>query len=296
MRAFLIKFFLVTLCAVMAVGLISCDAVLEEGPTVVGYRVMKCSPCDCDEDPYPNLDYPFWYQEVEQGTAPQNASVVFEGGTYEGAYESSLIRSPNAYVSHRYSGEDGVSFEIHGETGVLTRIEFDKPAPSTTQKQDDCRKIADRLAEKYVKIKDYSVRTVKLAEGYRFIYYRELRGLESADKIEIGVYGDGSILSFDTVMVGKTEVTPIPGKDEQAMTEALEAGIREKYEELVKYEAQDDPLLVFLEDGSPAYLYENVLLRTETWSEAIPDEDGESYYYFSRKNHLCSFLLQPVFE
>ena len=27
-----------------------------------------------------------------------------------------------------------------------------------------------------------------------------------------------------------------------------------------------------------------------------PDEDGESYYYFSRKNHLCSFLLQPVFE
>lgn len=209
-------------------------------------------------------EIPIWKDEKinfhQDSSAPKEAEVTFNGNTYSGVYMYSCVRRPNLYLSHCFASEN-VSFEINASTGELRYIRLPVDIPTDVKyNEEQCRKIADTIADDYINLNDYKVvRSGRSDQNklFSFKYYKEINGFETSDTLTISVNSDGDVWAFGKYMLGTfNEISEISFDSEKINT-VLESKIGTIYQNIsnhIGYEI-DSVTLMQLEDGSSAFLY-----------------------------------------
>lgn len=209
------------------------------GEKEMAYKVLESGSSDGMDKGKHTSDIQEWSYEKrnphDDATAPAEMSVTFDGVTYNGTYQRSYTTMPNTFVSHRYKGktENGktVNFSVHAQTHKLAFISISyKLVQEATKDEDECRKIADAIADDYISMKDYKVKVDKNESlSYTYTYYREVSGYETADRMRIVVGGDGVVRSCDVSQLGTFKGVSKLAIDEEKATVAIEAKLQEMY-------------------------------------------------------------------
>ena len=200
----------------------------------------------------------FWNRSEEGEDAPKSATVTFNGRTYSGDYDDSSLRLPDLYVSHYYKSGN-VQFSIDGKEGELVSISFAYDFARGGRTQEECRPIADAIADDYISLSEYKfdVTVVEHPLQYTFTYYREISGYQTADRLSISIDGTGRIRSFRKGAIGSFEDIESVPIDEKKAEEAISAKLDAIYEEDTLYREYEvkSVVLIKLEDDTCALFY-----------------------------------------
>lgn len=219
---------------------------------------------DCGCNVPRTAEVPDWSRErmLVHGVsdAEKELSVHFGGQTYSGTYTSSSIQIPKTYRSHHYKGE-GVSFSV-SEEGELTGLAFTHTVSSIqTVTEEECRRIADAIAEDYIDLDAYLVDVSTRAHYsntiYTFVYDRRISGYETSDRLSVTVDGNGRVCSFTKMNVGSFDrVKEVKINTERALA-AIDKKMAEIYQNDSSYQGYDveSVMLVMLSDKRCALLY-----------------------------------------
>lgn len=257
------------------------------------YRIYEVGSDESDD----TSEYPFW--SLSNLANPSNASahpevtITFNGKTYSGKYTRSSITIPNTYVSHHYNA-DGALFEINDKTGALRSIlmlykypqEENKGDETPVKDQASCKKIADEIVKNYIPLDEYKVTLLTKLERegnyparYMFMYYREVNGYRTADKLGITIDENGIVHAMSMWMLGSFQDIEKVTVDEKVVLKMIEdkanaiyARIEDKRNFKIEIRQQE---LVKLEDEKIAMLY---LVETSF------EKDIEDGYYMNPKS------------
>lgn len=138
----------------------------------------------------------------EDKDAPQTAEVVFNGKTYKGEYEFSIIKRHFFNVSDFYDGQ-GVFFSINRENAQLESIVISDKAEEGDKVADECRKIAEELARKYIDLSQYTLSINEYTRLYGFSFIRMIKGVATSDVLSVVVRSSGEIVCFYNYTSGK---------------------------------------------------------------------------------------------
>ncbi len=217
-------------------------------------------------------DYELWSNEMsnwhKEEDAPENITVTFNGVSYTGSYVHSEVLMFNNYMTHNYKTPEGVEFGINADTGAVVSYSSDLQSKPGGKTQEDCARIADEFIGQLVDVSQYT-RTCTGDEAengsfYHFSYMKYISGIETCDRLWIGLSGTGEILFFGSCMAGAIDLGSQDSRSE--LTKAVEElssdkalaalsgkaatvfGGDEHYEISHRY-------IVILTDGSLAMLY-----------------------------------------
>lgn len=206
-------------------------------------------------------EFPLWenYGYYQDESAPKEASVKFNGKTYSGVYDSSLMRVPRLYVTHRYEG-DNFFFEIEDKTGKLSYIDFSyKSTDKSPVSKEKCRQIADSIADDYIDLSDYKVRENTEPDDYlsSFTYYREISGYETTDTLTVVVQGNGNISSFGRKMLGSFKDVKSVNIDKEKAKSVIEAKLKSIHQDKIDLNNYSikSIILIRLDEDSVALYY-----------------------------------------
>lgn len=210
-------------------------------------------------------EFSIWSSEKlnyhQDAAAPAEITVSFNGKSYTGSYQRSAVFIPDTYLSHRYKG-DNVFFRINAETGELVGIQFVREkAEKATISEDECRIIAEAIADDYIDLSQYQVEVDINEINENFLYgcsfYRVVDGFKMADGLTVVVDGNGNVSSFGSTMLGSFSTVDSVELDQNNAILSVEAKLNSIYgdvENRTGYEVTDI-VPVKLEDGSCAWLY-----------------------------------------
>lgn len=210
-------------------------------------------------------EYPIWAPENlnyhQDSSAPKECTVEFNGIRYTGTYEATAVFMPNMFLQHKYIGDDAW-FDINATTGELCFfMSLNKKAEKATISEDDCRKIADDIADDYIDLNEYKVssKVSVIDENMScfFEYYREINGYKTSDYMTVSVDGNGKIMGICIYMLGSFgDVENIKSYDDEVQEAIREKlGVIYRENNLWKGYDEEDKILVKLDDGSIAFLF-----------------------------------------
>lgn len=227
-------------------------------------------------------EYELWPSEklnaFQDSAAPQTKTVVFDGISYTGTYQKSLVSPPDTYQADYYEFEKG-HFAVNATNGKVVDFllhiieEGDKTLA-------ECQEIACNFASQFADISDFSIEVRESSVTNAFIFTRSNGNVNTAERIIVGVSPAGRIKSFSSTMLGVfDELNSVSSANmensitllcsEQAETildtklQSLYANV-DKTDATVSYEIEDQWLLP-LPDGTLGKLYTvNVSLSRRT--------------------------------
>lgn len=210
-------------------------------------------------------DYPIWDPDMlnyhQDSSAPDEVTIVFNGNTYTGNYDSTSVTLPNTYPAHRYEGQK-VYFEINKITGELTNISFVyEPSKKATLTEADCRVIADGIADDYLVLNDYCVKTsstdIYSNKIYRYTYYREIKGYKTSDSMTVSIDGNGNVFAFSVNSLGAFKDVESVSINSEKVQNAIDSKLNDIYKDKPSRKGYDidNIILLKLEDGTVAFLY-----------------------------------------
>lgn len=257
-------FSLLSILFVASIMMCSCNMSMKDDATV-DYVALEIGSFDNMDGGNHISEYPIWSPEMlnyhQDQSAPKEVSIVFNGNTYVGNYQKTSVSIPNTYLSHRYKGQN-VYFETNKATGELTSISFVyEPSKEATLTENDCKKIADGIADDYVVLKDYLVETSSFAiyenMVYSFTYYREINGYKTSDSLTVSIDGNGKIFSFGMNSLGAFKDIESVSYNSDKVQNAINSKLNDIYKDKSSRKEYniDKSILVRLEDGSVALLY-----------------------------------------
>jgi len=178
-------------------------------------------------------EFPLWdsskTRDHQDKSAPKEATVTFNGKTYSGEYDCSIINVPNLYTSHKYKG-DNFYFEINGKTGELSSIYFlDASFGGNAISKEKCKEIADLIADDYIDLSEYKVEEYKYGSAYSFDYFREVNGYKTVDRLTVGVEENGNVAVFGKYTLGSFENVDTIKIDEEKAKKVIEAKLKSIY-------------------------------------------------------------------
>lgn len=246
----------------MVVLLLTCAAGCEQE---ADYTALEIGIFDDADGGLHTSEFPIWDESQtnyhRDVTANAKASVTFNGLSYSGDYQRSATKIPNLYVSHRYKG-DKVFFDVNGDTGELTLISFVyEPSETSSLSQEQCRTIADSIADDYIDINDYRVGTssqpIYSNFVYTFTYYREISGYKTADRLTVSIDGNGNVSSFGKSMLGSFDGIEAVSVDDEKAKNTIDAKLESIYRGNTKRKSHSvkNVVLIMLDDSTYAFLY-----------------------------------------
>ena len=229
------------------------------------YIALEIGTFDADDGGNHTSEFALWDESKtnyhQDAKADEKASIIFNGITYFGDYQRSAIKIPNLYTSHRYKG-DKVYFEVNSITGELASITFVyEPSVTASMSQEQCKKIADSIADDYISIVEYRVditeQSIESNYLYTFTYYREVSGYKTADSLTISIDGNGNISSFGKAMLGSFDEIESVSVDDKKAKNTIDAKLESIYRGNSKRKSHsvDNVVLIKLDDGTCAFLY-----------------------------------------
>lgn len=254
----------ITSAILLFLMLLFCGCSSSESNEEIKYVAYEAGSFDSLDGGNHLSEIPIWKDEKlnfhQDFSAPKEATVTFNGNTYSGIYTYSCVRKPNLYLSHCYTGEN-VSFEINASTGELRYIRFPVEIPTDEKyNEEQCRKIADTIADDYININDYKViRSGRSDQNdlYAFKYYKEINGFETSDTLTVSLNSNGEVWAFGKYMLGTFDDISEISFDNEKIKIVLESKINAIYQNIsnhIGYEIES-VTLIRLEDGTPAFLY-----------------------------------------
>jgi len=138
----------------------------------------------------------------EDKDAPRTAEVLFSGKTYTGEYMLSIVQRHYFHVSDYYSSSFGI-FSVNRETTQLESMMLYNHGEGD-KSTDECKKIAEELAQQYIDLSQYSLTTK--GDSLRTYYFiRMIDGVATSDVLSVGVRSSGEIGIFSNYTSGKTK-------------------------------------------------------------------------------------------
>ena len=211
-------------------------------------------------------------------SAPETASIVLMGKTFEGTYESSAVYYPATHLSHYYKTDFG-GFSVNAETGAIDSFHASYAETEKTLSLEQCRSRADAVAETFVDLSQYEVDVMEDETSNYFTYTKRVEGLETNDKLGVGIsiYG-GGITALGASLVGSFEVTDDAASAVRRLKSAdADSAIKEKVDARFEGEytmGRDDFSVIFLPDGTLA-----LMTQIEVSTTRSDVADGETYFY-----------------
>lgn len=253
---------LVAIGALLLTSAVGCGMSREQE---ADYIALEIGTFDADDGGSHISEFSIWDEKQtnyhQDITAAEHASVTFNGTSYTGDYQRSATKVPNLYVSHRYKG-DKVFFEVNGTTGELSSIIFAyEPSELASLSQEQCRMIADSIADDYIDIDEYCVgvgsQPIYSNYRYAFTYYREISGYKTADSLTISIDGNGNVSYFGKNMLGSFEEIASVSVDDNQAKNTLDAKMKSIYSGNSKWKSYsvNHVVLIKLNDGTCAFLY-----------------------------------------
>lgn len=206
-------------------------------------------------------EFPLWdsskTRDYQDKSAPKEATVTFNGKTYSGVYDCSIINVPNLYTSHKYKG-DNFYFEINGKTGELSSIYFlDASFGGNAISKEKCKEIADLIADDYIDLSEYKVEEYKYGSAYSFDYFREVNGYKTVDRLTVGVEENGNVAVFGKYTLGSFENVDSIKIDEEKAKKVIEAKLKSIYKDKIDLDdySVDNFILLKHDHDNIALLY-----------------------------------------
>ena len=138
----------------------------------------------------------------EDKDAPQTAEVVFNGKTYKGEYEFSIVKRHFFHVSDYYDGQ-GAFFSVNRENAQLESIVISDQAKEGGKTADECRKIAEEISQQFIDLSQYTL-SIKKGDSLRAYHFvRMIDGVATSDVLSVVVRSSGEIVSFNNYTSGK---------------------------------------------------------------------------------------------
>ncbi|MBR6682644.1 MAG: hypothetical protein IKL40_06640 [Clostridia bacterium] len=143
-------------------------------------------------------------------SAPKEFTVTFNGKTYSGTYEQTEVEDYIPYLIYHYECNDGSDckkFMINADTKEIVNISFKNN--DTPAKEIDiaaCQKIADDIADDYIKLSDYvsSISFISSTDSYcDFTYSRNIDGFETPESIKIRIGAQGNLIQLSLISAGE---------------------------------------------------------------------------------------------
>ena len=143
-------------------------------------------------------------------SAPDQMTVTVNGVQYTGEYRGAERGFPDSYnIEHTYAGDD-FTFSIKDGSEDLTFFFNNLDGYSTCAfDQENCRKIANSIADDYIKLKEYEV--AEFVDEYstkhyhRYEYYKKISGYKTEDSVFISLNCEGRLKSVKLVMTGSLD-------------------------------------------------------------------------------------------
>lgn len=208
----------------------------------------------------------------------EEISVRFGGQTYSGTYTSSPIQFPDTYRSHHYRGEN-VSFSVN-EKGKLVGFSFaNQSSGIQTVTEEECRQIADAIAEEYIDLEIYQVDVSTRAHYsntiYTFVYDRRISGYETSDRLSVTVDGNGRVCSFSKMDTDSFKGVKEVKFDTKRVLAAIDKKMTEIYQDDASYQGYDveSVMLVRLSDKRCALLYTLNGHHSRSYGEYVDKHD-----------------------
>ena len=237
-------------------------------------------------------------------SAPESATVIFMGKTYEGTYQKSKEFAYATYQNDRYIvSDDGIWFDLNHDKGKLVHIILSEPEETADMlSSEECRVIADDLVKQYIdsSISDYIV-TVDSGEEdtYCYITYdKYCGGIKTNESIALMVskYG-GEIFSFTTIMLNEYDLDELESQEKsfndliKNSEEKISGKITSLFGDDDKYKGYEinSRMLCKLPDGGYGIVVDaDISVETYTTREA----DGTTYEVRLDTNELKQFLVK----
>ena len=187
----------------------------------------------------------------EDQDAPRKAEVLFNGNTYAGEYMHSIVERHYFHVSDYYSSSFGI-FSVNRETTQLESMMLYNHGEGD-KSTDECKKIAEELAQQYIDLSQYSLTTK--GDSLRTYYFiRMIDGVATSDVLSVGVRSSGEIGIFSNYTSGKTK-NAFSSADPKAIGDMIErlsssevmamvdGKVNEMYENCASYSIVDKVLI-----------------------------------------------------
>lgn len=233
------------------------------GIVIVGFLVTACILYSAHAGTYEALLID-WYETYQDPTAPENATVTFNGVTYTGTYQETMDLLPQPYIQHTYRG-DKYEFSIRSDTGKLCEFKDRLPLKDmSTVDKSYCRQLADSIVDDYFDLDEYLVKEECSVHGENYImtytYYKDFDGYQSADRYWIRINGNGEVEYFTMYGAGSFADVKRVSVNEKKVKKAIKEKLEEIYAgttvPVEKFEIQSEGLLLKMEDGSCAVYFD----------------------------------------
>lgn len=228
------------------------------------------------------VDLSVWKRSLlenhEEEGAPKTAVIEILGKEFTGEYQYSSVFYPSLHMSHIYTGEY-CTFSVNAETGGLDSFNVAYEKTDKTFTEEQCRSTAEKIAAKYIDLKDYTSTVTKTDDKYFFRYTKYVEGLPTKDMLNVGIsIYTGGFCTLGNSLAGSFEVSPDTERAIRRLKAADKEGIlRDKVASLFdgEYEWSHDDYVACCLPGGTVALYTKVTVSTMLEDEA----DGEKYTY-----------------
>ncbi len=236
----------------------------------VEYVALEVGQSDLNDQGVHKSEYALWSEsgngQLAEKDVPPEITVTFNGKAYRATYREtdSQILPPCTYYTHSYQADIGY-FDVRADTGEVVGFQSTAEDSLTgTLTEDECRTLADAVADDYINISQYKVKVDRggeLAGGnclYSFTYYQEVDGYMTADQVVVAVWAHGEIGVYRSLMRGSfTDMERSP-LDSKKADEVIEKKIEAIYASVAKEDRTHkikSTILARLEDGTVGLLY-----------------------------------------
>ena len=225
------------------------------------YEALEVGSYDSSDGGMHASEFPLWDSSLrnyhQDNSAPNTATVTFNGKSYTGEYSRSAVCAPATYKSHVYKGS-GFKFEINASTGELTDILFYN-TDTLTPKYDQaaCKQIADAIVVEYIDINDFQVEVKVHDDSYTFDYCRMVNGYRTTDELVITINCEGNVSSFGYFTLNDFEICNSASVDANKAEQVVFEKLDSIYPANAKRTGSEiqSVVLVKMEDGSIAFYY-----------------------------------------
>ena len=173
----------------------------------------------------------YWNTPSTEPSVPQTMTVTFEGKTYTGTFLRTGVKIPMMNQRYYYKF-DGGQFAVNLENNRIDHFTNNRYSTGDML-QEECEKIAAKIAGQYVDITEYELHTKHEGDLYAFDYRRIINGIETSDFVYIVISTGGDLFSFglgtqDAFSSENTRTEAIQQSLEVLSSEAAETALQDK--------------------------------------------------------------------
>ena len=167
-------------------------------------------------------------KEYEDPNAPKTMTIEFDGKQYSGSYKYTKRMTFATYRSAYYKNAN-CWFVVDPENGELQEFGLYKPGDLGEKTLEECRPIAEALANKYINTEDYQlIMNTDERSVNTYVYTKYIDGVETCARLSIVTDLNGDIKYFGRLMTDEVE----------AAIKKDEIGVRERIKNLCSADSE----------------------------------------------------------